>query len=105
MITYRANPAAYDWTPTLGYARTYGAADALNEVASEAGVGLAFDGRGNMTSDGDWTFAQPPARREQVRDDGDDRRTKKTVNGVATRMLWSGRDELAEADAGARGGG
>ncbi|ATQ44036.1 hypothetical protein CSW64_17400 [Caulobacter mirabilis] len=109
LILYRANPAAYDWTPTLGYARTYGAANALNQVASEAGVGLAFDGRGNMTSDGDWTFAydmrnrlrgaSKPGTTATYEYDGDDRRTKKTVNGVVTRMLWSGQDELAEADA------
>ncbi|WP_216361273.1 RHS repeat-associated core domain-containing protein [Caulobacter mirabilis] len=109
LILYRANPAAYDWTPTLGYARTYGAANALNQLASEAGASLAFDGRGNMTSDGDWTFAYDmrnrlrgatkPGTTATYEYDGDDRRTKKTVNGVVTRMLWSGQDELAEADA------
>jgi len=108
LIVYRGNPASYDWTPSLAYARSYGAANALNQVASEAGAGLVFDGRGNMTSDGTTTFTYDLRNRLRTAAksgmaasydyDGDDRRTKKTVNGVVTRVIWSGDAELAEAD-------
>jgi RHS repeat-associated protein len=108
LITYRANPTAYDWTPTLAYARSYGPANPLNQVSSEAGVSLAFDVRGNMTTDGTWTFAYDQRNRLTGASkagttatydyDADDRRTKKTVNGVVTRVVWSGDAELAEAD-------
>ena len=93
----------------MAYARSYGPANPLNQVASEAGVSLAFDVRGNMTGDGTWTFgfdqrnrlvsATKPGTAATYDYDGDDRRTKKTVNGVVTRIVWSGEAELAEADA------
>ncbi len=77
-------------------------------MSSEAGVSLTFDVRGNMTSDGTWTFAYDQRNRltsaikagttATYDYDGDDRRTKKTVNGVVTRVVWSGDAELAEAD-------
>lgn len=108
LITYRGNTTAYDWTPSMAYARSYGPANPLNQVASEAGTALVFDVRGNMTSDGTWTFAFDqrnrmasaikPGTTATYDYDGDDRRTKKTVNGVVTRILWSGNAELAEAD-------
>jgi len=108
LITYRGNPTAYDWTPSMGYARSYGPANPLNQVSSEAGTPLAFDVRGNMTSDGTWTFAYDQRNRMVSASkagttatydyDGDDRRTKKSVNGVVTRIVWSGDAELAEAD-------
>ncbi|MEY4241261.1 MAG: hypothetical protein RJA14_957, partial [Pseudomonadota bacterium] len=63
---------------------------------------------GNMTSDGVNTYSwgygnrMVGASRKGMTAtydyDSDDRRTKKTVNGVVTRTLWSGADELAEYD-------
>lgn len=102
--------SAFAWLPTSGYARTYGTANALNQVSSEAGVGVEWeDPNGNMTSDGitdfEWTSgnllikAERPGMIAAYAYDGDNRRTKKTVNGVVTRTLWSGADELAELDA------
>ena len=46
--------------PTLAYARSYGAANVLNQVASEGGVPIVFNADANMTSDGvntySWTY-------------------------------------------------
>lgn len=102
------NQPAFDWMPTLAYARSYGVANVLNQVASEAGVAIAFNADGNMTSDGvntySWTFGNRMSGATRtgmtaVYDyDSDDRRTKKTVNNLATRTMWSGADEMAELD-------
>ena len=69
-------------------------------------MALAFDVRGNMTSDGTHTFTYDQRNRlvsaakagmtAAYAYDGDDRRTKKTVNGVVTRTVWSGDAEVAE---------
>tara|TARA_R110002051_G_scaffold41530_7_gene86145 strand:+ start:29961 stop:36506 length:6546 start_codon:yes stop_codon:yes gene_type:complete len=102
------NQPAFEWMPTVAYARTYGVANVLNQVASEAGVPIMFNPDGNMTSDGvntySWTWGNRMAGASRAGMtatydyDSDDRRTKKTVNGVVTRTLWSGADELAEYD-------
>ncbi|MEJ6790949.1 RHS repeat-associated core domain-containing protein [Brevundimonas sp. BR2-1] len=99
---------AFEWMPTLAYARSYGTANVLNQVASEAGVAVVFNADGNMTTDGvntySWTYgnrmigASRSGMTAAYDYDSDDRRTKKTVNGVVTRTLWSGADELAEYD-------
>ncbi|MDQ7812065.1 transglutaminase domain-containing protein, partial [Brevundimonas sp.] len=51
---------AFEWMPTLAYARSYGAANVLNQVASEGGVPIVFNADANMTSDGvntySWTY-------------------------------------------------
>jgi RHS repeat-associated protein len=98
----------FEWMPTLAYDRTYGAANALNQVTSEDSVAVSYNTDGNMTSDGinsyTWTFgnrmigAARSGMTASYAYDGDDRRTKKTVNGVVTRTLWSGADELAQMD-------
>jgi RHS repeat-associated protein len=106
-------PQAFEWQPTLGYARTYGAVNALNQVASETQGSVtranAFDDDANLTFDGvntySYTFgnrlvgASRPGMTASYAYDGDDRRTVKIVNGVMTRTLWSGADEVAELDA------
>lgn len=100
---------AFEWIPPVNYGRTYGAANALNQVTSEGGVSVTWNGNGNMTSDGvntyGWTWGNRLATATRAGMtasydyDSDDRRTKKIVNGVMTRTLWSGVDEVAEADA------
>lgn len=100
---------ALEWMPALAYARSYGPANVLNQVSSEAGVALGYDTDGNMTSDGVTTFTWTYGNRMSGASrsgmtatyayDSDDRRTKKTVNGVVTRTMWSGTDEVAELDA------
>ena len=94
--------------PTLAYARSCGVANVMNQVASEGGVPITFSGAGNMTSDGVNTYVYTFGNRlvsatragmtATYDYDSDDRRTRKTVNGVVTRMMWSGADELARFD-------
>lgn len=95
--------------PTLAYARSYGPANGLNQVSSEAGVPLIFNPDDNLSSDGTnvFTFTFGNRLAYVVRTgmtaiydyDSDDRRTKKTVNNLVTRTMWSGADEMAELDA------
>jgi RHS repeat-associated protein len=100
---------AFEWLPSLSYARSYGVANELNQIGSAGGVGIGWNADGNMTSDGVNTYSWGYGNRmigasrkgmtAAYDYDSDDRRTKKTVNGVVTRTLWSGADELAEYDA------
>ena len=100
---------AFEWTPPVDYGRTYGAAGNMNQVPSENGVGITWDSNGNMISDGvntySWTWgnrmmgASRPGMTATYDYDSDDRRTKKTVNGVVTRTMWSGADEVGEYNA------
>lgn len=112
ITSLNANQAVFEWAPSLNYARTYGAVNNRNQVASEIQGGTTrannFDLDGNMTSDGvntyTWTFgnrlagASRSGMTASYAYDGDDRRTVKVVNGVMTRTLWSGADELAETN-------
>lgn len=100
---------AFEWTPPTDYGRTYGAANNLNQVTSENGVTVNWNTDGNMTSDGintySWTYgnrmmgASRAGMTATYDYDSDDRRTKKTVNGVVTRTMWSGADEVGEYNA------
>ena len=108
-----ASRSELEWTPPAGYARTYGAANVLNQVASEAGVALTFNANGNLETFGTtifgWTLwgnrlasaGRPgtPGMTATYNYDSDDRRTLRTVNGTTTRTLWSGADEVGEYDA------
>jgi YD repeat-containing protein len=99
---------AFEWLPSLSYARSYGVANELNQIGSAGGIGIGWNADGNMTSDGVNTYSWGYGNRmigasrkgmtAAYDYDSDDRRTKKTVNGVVTRTLWSGADELAEYD-------
>lgn len=102
------NVPALEWTPPAGYGRTYGVANVLNQTTSEAGVPVTWNTDGNMTSDGvntfTWTYgnrligASRTGMTASYDYDADDRRTKKTVNGVVTYTLWSGTEEVGEYD-------
>jgi len=80
----------------------------MNQISSEGRVAVTFSGAGNMTSDGVNTYVYTFGNRlvSATRTgmtatydyDSVDRRTKKIVNGVMKRTLWSGADELAELD-------
>jgi len=119
------NQLTFEWMPTLAYTRTYGPASNMNRIAW---VSYAAESRALLWSgDGDlyqevrtpvgggapvtWTYHYTYGHRLAVvvnnavspltavyAYDSDDRRTKKVVNGVTTRTMWSGTDELAEYD-------
>lgn len=97
-----------EWLPTTAYARAYGPANNLNQVASQAGQALTFNANGNLSTfqGATYTWAlgnrlagvSRPGMTASYAYDGEDRRTMKVVDGVTTRTLWSGADEVAEMD-------
>lgn len=99
-------PLAMTWQPWLNESRTYGVANNLNQVSSEAGGALTFNENGNLTGYQDLTFgwtygnrlksANRSGMNAQYGYDADDRRTTKVVNGVMTRTLWSEGEEIAQ---------
>ncbi len=70
------------------------------------GTALGWTPNGNLTGDGvnsyNWTYGNRlagvsrPGMTATYAYDADDRRTMKIVDGVMTRTLWSGADEIAE---------
>lgn len=96
-----------EWSQPAG-SIAYGAANGLNQLGSVNGQALTFDTDGNLVADDEigFTYAFDRANRLIAASgagvtasygyDSDDRRTVKTVNGLTTRMLWSGADEMAE---------
>ncbi len=78
-------------------------------MTSENGIPVSWNADGNMISDGvntySWTYgnrmmgASRSGMTATYDYDSDDRRTKKTVNGVVTRTMWSGADEVGEYNA------
>ena len=98
----------FEWMPTTAYARTYGVANSMNQMTSENGTPITWSWAGDMTSDGVNTYVYTYGHRlvQATRTgmtatydyDSDDRRTRKIVNGVMTRTMWSGADELAQLD-------
>ncbi len=99
---------AFEWMPSLTYARSYGVANNMNQITSEAGVPVTFSSAGDMTTDGVTNFGYTFGHRLVAANrsgmtatydyDSDDRRTRKVVNGVVTRTMWSGADEMAEVN-------
>lgn len=99
-------PLAMTWQPWLNESRTYGVANNLNQVSSEAGGALTFNENGNLTGYQNlafgWTYgnrlksANRSGMNAQYAYDADDRRTTKVVNGVMTRTLWSDGEEIAQ---------
>ncbi|WP_168196763.1 RHS repeat-associated core domain-containing protein [Brevundimonas sp. M20] len=120
------NQPVFEWMPTLGYGRTYGPASNMNRISSVSDAvesrGLSWNGDGDLSQEVrtpvgggaavTWTYSWTYGHRLAVvtnnaavnpltasyHYDSDDRRTKKVVNGVTTRTMWSGTDELAEYD-------
>jgi RHS repeat-associated protein len=109
LTRYDVNRPDLEWQPSEAYARDYGAANALNQVSSAGGQGLSFDLNGNLTAHAgtsySWTFGNRlsgvsrPGSTATYAYDGEDRRTTRISNGVMTRTLWSGADEVADYDA------
>lgn len=95
-----------EWMPTLEYARDYGVPTNLNQTTSMAGIELKWDPNGNLREHGNrrfvWTWGNrlaevhSPGNDSVYAYDGQDRRTTVIDNGVLTRTLWSGADEVAE---------
>jgi RHS repeat-associated protein len=105
-----------EWAPSLAYAQTYGVPTNLNQTTSRSGVSLVWDDNGNLDSYGTtgdpnyrdyvWTYGNRlaevhgPGTDTYYAYDSTDRRTSVIEDGVMTRTLWSGSDEVAEYDTG-----
>lgn len=97
-----------EWSPSVAYARSYGVANNLNQLPSAGGVALTWDDNGNLdqygTTDYQWTWGNrlarviKPGSTTEYAYDSQDRRTTVVVDGVMTRTLWSGADEVGEYD-------
>ena len=97
-----------EWSPGLNYAQTYGVPTNLNQTTSRNGTGLLWDPNGNLdsygTTDYQWTWGNrlvrvvKPGSTTEYAYDSIDRRTVVIEDGVMTRTLWSGADEVGEYD-------
>ena len=104
----QVNRSDLEWMPTLAEAASYGVPTNLNQTTSVNGVGLRWDPKGNLdqhgTTDYQWTFGNrlwrvvKPASTTEYAYDSTDRRTMVIADGVMTRTLWSGADEVGEYD-------
>ncbi len=104
----QVNRSDLEWMPTLAEAASYGVPTNLNQMTSANGVGLVWDYKGNLdqhgTTDYQWTFGNrlwrvvKPASTTEYAYDSTDRRTMVIEDGVMTRTLWSGADEVGEYD-------
>lgn len=97
-----------EWAPSTTYAQTYGVPTNLNQTTSRNGVALTWSDNGNLLSHGsttyEWTFGNrlirvlKPGSTTEYAYDSQDRRTVVIADGVMTRTLWSGSDEVGEYD-------
>lgn len=105
----QVNRPDLEWMPTLAEAATYGVPSNLNQTTSVNGVALTWDNNGNLdqhgTADYQWTYGNrlwrvvKPTSTTEYAYDSSDRRTIVIEDGVMTRTLWSGSDEVGEYDA------
>lgn len=97
-----------EWSPSTTYAQTYGVPTNLNQTTSRNGVALAWSSNGNLLSHGsttyEWTYGNrlvrvlKPGSTTEYAYDSQDRRTVVIEDGVMTRTVWSGTDEVGEYD-------
>ena len=97
-----------EWMPSLAYAQTYGVPTNLNQTTSRNGAALTWSDNGNLLTHGsasyEWTFGNrlirviKPGSTTEYAYDTQDRRTVVIEDGVMTRTLWSGADEVGEYD-------
>ena len=102
------NRADLEWAPSTTYARSFGVPTNLNQTTSMAGVALTWDQNGNLdqygSTDYQWTWGNrlarvvKPGSTTDYAYDSQDRRTTVIEDGVMTRTLWSGADEVGEYD-------
>jgi RHS repeat-associated protein len=84
------------------------ATNGQNQYLSVSGTGMTYDTDGNLTGDGTWSFAydtqkhlvsaSKPGTTVSYTYDPVGRRASKTVNGLTTRYLSVGDQEMAEVD-------
>jgi len=103
------NQVSLEWMPTLAEAASYGTPTNLNQTTSVNGTGLNWDDNGNLRQYGStqyrWTYGNrlwqviKPTSTTEYGYDSIDRRTSVIEDGVMTRTLWSGQDEVGQYNA------
>ncbi|WP_213766671.1 RHS repeat-associated core domain-containing protein [Caballeronia sp. dw_19] len=94
----------YGWTPVA--ASTAYASNALNQYTSAAGTAVTYDGNGNLTGDGSWTYSYDPDNRMKTASrsgtsatlgyDPEGRLVRTTVNGTDTNLMYDGQNLAGE---------
>ena len=96
---------AFRWTGGAAVSRSY-AINGLNQVTTSGGVGLSYDGRGNLSGDGATTYAYDLDNRLVSNAAGTTLaydpldRLGQTSGATTTRFVYSGADLIGELDAG-----
>jgi len=103
--------STWEWRPTAG-STTYGAANNLNQIPTVGAASLTYDGKGNLTGDGTWTYgfntenmltsATKSGTTASFDYDGSNRQIRKTTvigaTTTKTRYIYSGDQLIAEYD-------
>ncbi|QIE27519.1 RHS Repeat protein (plasmid) [Caballeronia sp. SBC2] len=94
----------YGWTPSA--ASTAYASNALNQYTSAAGTAVTYDGNGNLTGDGAWTYVYDLDNRMKTASrsgtsatlgyDPEGRLVRTTVNGTDTNLMYDGKNLAGE---------
>jgi RHS repeat-associated protein len=101
--TRTSSNSAYDWAPTATVNRGY-AINGLNQAISAGAATLAYDGRGNLSSDGATSFVYDLDNRLTSASGGSNAtlsydpagRLGQTTGSASTRFVYSGSDLIAE---------
>ncbi len=99
--------SSWEWRPPAVSTTEYGAANNLNQILTAGASTLAYaDGRGNLTSDGTWTYtyntenmligATNGSVTVSFDYDAENRQIRKTVGSTKTRYVYSGDQLIAE---------
>jgi len=111
-VASKSLPMAFNWQPGSGGIGAFDyVSNGLNQIESVEAVAYNYDTKGNLTSDGTWTFTYDAENRltgasktsggtvtATYSYDPLDRRISKTVNGLVTKYLWAGQNVVAEYD-------
>jgi len=106
LLSEATSNTSYNWQPSAASTNTYAAVNVLNQYPSVNSVAISYDTKGNLTSDGTWTYAYDAENRLMTANktgsansyayDPFGRRTTKTASGVVTYYLHDGDTEIAE---------
>lgn len=98
----------YLWHPSAATTTTYSTANTVNQYPSVGGSTYSYDGNGNLSSDGTWTYTFDTENHLTAANktgvsasfvyDPDHRRIQKTVGSTETRYVYSKWQRIADYD-------